>query len=172
MVDIQLTPRTTVNQFIISPHLLEPGCSSPRSRHPATGSVLWMQSTTFHHISSISTSMLHSRAFLSLQSGALPSGLSTKILHAFLFSSMRATCPGSLIVDLISRITFGEEKFLLNPLLSSFPELLVNPLCQEHAVSWPPCSRLPSVYIVTHNVRDQAKDPCKRIINHVVDKIC
>jgi hypothetical protein len=54
--------------------------------------------------------ILHSRLFLSLQGAFFPPALSTKILHAFLFSSMRPTCPVSLIyIDFIKRITFGEE---------------------------------------------------------------
>jgi len=67
-----------------------------------------MQSTTFQNIPPIFNTGF--RLYLSLQGAMFPSSLSTKILHAFLFSSMRATCPVNLIyVDLITCITFGEQ---------------------------------------------------------------
>jgi hypothetical protein len=47
---------------------------------------------------------------LGLPSGLLPPGFPTKILHAFLFSPIRATCPAHLtLLDLIILIIVGEE---------------------------------------------------------------
>jgi len=44
---------------------------------------------------------------LGLPSDSFPSGFPTKILYVFVFSPTRSTCPAH--VDLITRITFGEE---------------------------------------------------------------
>jgi hypothetical protein len=47
---------------------------------------------------------------LGLPCGLFPSGFPTNILHAFLFYSIRATCPAHLVLlDLVRRIMLGEE---------------------------------------------------------------
>jgi hypothetical protein len=62
--------------------------------------------------------ILFSHLRLGLPSGRLPSGLPTKSLYASIFSSTRATCPAYLILlDLITRIIFGDEYRSLSPLL-------------------------------------------------------
>jgi hypothetical protein len=83
------------------------------NRPPLVPILSQIQSTQLQLISlrSISISSTHLR--LGLSGGLFPSGFSTNILYAFLFSPIRATCSAHLILlNLIILIMFGEEKLV------------------------------------------------------------
>jgi hypothetical protein len=74
---------------------------------------------------------------LGLPSGLFPSGFPTKILHAFLISSMRVTWPGHLILlDLIILILFGEAyKLRSSSLCSLFQPPATSSLFDRNTIS-------------------------------------
>jgi hypothetical protein len=92
---------------------MEPEGTLPWLQEPATGPYpkpRQIPSMTSHLISLRSVLILSSHLHVYLPSGFFPSGFHTKILHAFLFSLMRATFPAHLIMfDMIILIIFGEE---------------------------------------------------------------
>jgi hypothetical protein len=78
-----------------------------KSRNPVI--LKSVQSITPHRISLRSILIISTQLRLDLPSAFLPSGFRTNILHAFLFYSIRATCPHLILLDLIILITLGEK---------------------------------------------------------------
>ena len=94
--------------------------------------------------------ILSSHLSLSLTSALSPSGFPTKTLSAPLLSPIRATCSAHLILlDLITRVIFGEEWRSVSSSLLSFPysPLISSPLYWNH-----------KKYITTRIVCDQNPD--------------
>jgi hypothetical protein len=101
--------------------------SSPWSQQPATFLPFWSRwgQSTYHHYFSVRYILIlffylflrlpsgHLRVasgHLRVASGHFPSGFLTKTLYAPLLSRIRALCPARLIlIDLVTRIIFGEE---------------------------------------------------------------
>jgi hypothetical protein len=100
-----------------------------------------------HHMTVRSVLILSSHLCSGIPSGLYLSRFPTRILYAFLFSPMRATCSSRLILyDLITLIVLGEESklwssplcsFLQPPVTSSLfgPNILPNALFSKHPQS-------------------------------------
>jgi len=76
---------------------MEPEGSLPRLQEPATGPHLIQMNVVLpsHPVSLRFISVLSFHLRHGLSHGRFPSGFSTQILHAFLISSKRVTCPAN-----------------------------------------------------------------------------
>jgi len=104
---------------------MEPVCSLQCSQEPTTGRIL-RQTNLFHTLSpyfpKVHSNIIHP-SLPGSSEWSLPFSFPTKILYAFLISSVHATCPAHLILlDLITLMTFGEE-YLHYAAFSSVPPL-------------------------------------------------
>jgi hypothetical protein len=99
-------------------HFMDPEGSLPSSQEPSTGPYPEPdRSSPQHPILSLlrSISILSTHLCLGLPSGLFPSELPTNILHAFLFSPIRATCPapGPRLCECFrNKLIFYGEEFL------------------------------------------------------------
>ena len=101
--------------------------------------------------------ILHFHLRLGLPNFLFPSGLPATSLNTPLLSPTRATCRAHLILlDVITRTTFGEEYRTLSSPLCSFLQTLISSLWVFQVVSFPqvsppqPCIRLSSPPYVLH----------------------
>jgi len=85
-------------------------------------SLFWVtciQATPSHFSSLRSILILLTRLHLDFQSGVFPSGFPINMSYKFLISTVRATCPAHIILDLITQIIRGEAYKLWSSSLCS-----------------------------------------------------
>jgi len=136
-----------------------------RARRLSISWAKWIQYTPSLPVSPRSILILSSHLGVSLPTGLFPSGLTTTLLNAFLFSPRRATCPAHRILhDLITLTIFGEvyklrsSSFcsLLHPLATSpyyIPRSFPASSCQTSSM----CSSLSVTDQVLHRYKTAGK---------------